>query len=544
MSNKKYLFIIAAFLLFKSVLFAAETRDKIGVFIFSSTALAKSGKEFARSLEKNGLDASAIRIYLEREKFGFDDFSKAVIESSSSLNKVMILFTFHGADAGGCNACQPLDNCFQGNLCDLKRKYISAQQIGNDFLLPLAGKEIVIFFKSCFSGHLAKKLHDLAMLMAWERPTPIALVATDSNTITNRIGFVFPNYMPNQTLFSHWENLEQAQRYEKMANFQDFVHFVNAEETEFTFSFFSINNGTSIQLVDFGFKNPLLQPNVELQELKNIYEEIEKKIAKVDLSKLIVLIIETRRNYKDINKCDPWLNSFLEKGVPKEKIHWLRAEKIGDEIINSQVHLLQDCFDFISPEHNILILVRGDEPNAQKISSPPWNLKLDSHNILSAETIIKNIFPKLKNAERALLLMVSTHADIGLSQLVEMSGNQLPDNMGLVSFYSSDRANNYSSFGSWPWGCLAPTYYTGEHRFYCNVQGLGSSTVEKRSRALRALKAFGNIINFEHYLIFLTEAASIMFEDIYIKTHNARSEDLSSFGFLPRKIPLWWRDRN
>lgn len=544
MQNKRFFIIVISFLIFIPSLFAAEAPDKIGVFIFSSREFADSGKEFAASLEKNGLDARAISTYLESQKFGFDDFNKCVRESSSDLGTVMMIFNFHGLDAKECHACEPSENCLQGNLCALEEKFISAQQIRDDLLLPLAGKKIVIFFKSCFSGHLAKKVQDVAKLVAWEKSTPIALVATDNNALTSTIGFLFPKYMRNATLFTHWKNIEQAQRYEKMVNFEDFVSFVNNEKnTGFTFSFFSINNGSNIQLADMGFKNTSLRPSAEIQDIENLYEKIEKKIAHIDLSKLIILLVETRRNYEFIFDGDPWLNAFKEKGVAIDRIHWLREKKIGHETTNSQVHLFQDGLDFITPENNVIVLVRGDDSYSSQIFPHSWSLDLDGLNSLSAETIINNIFPKLKHAQRVLLVLVSTHSDFALEHVVKMSRNKVPDNLALVSFYSSDRTNNYSSYRSWPWGYLAPLYHNGNYKYYCSIkyQSDFPDMGEKRSLAIQGLEAFASLENFEDYLFFLNKAAAIIYDDICIKTHNTHSQDLDIFGFLPPKMPEIWR---
>ncbi len=518
-----------------------------GVFIFTSAEFNQSSEEFSKILESNGMDSLAIRMYVENDVFGFNEFKNEVIKHSADLKSVMILFSFHGADAGRHFECANMSTCLQGNLCAIGEQFISAENIVDNFLTPLEGKEIALFFKSCFSGHFAYKVKALASSKFGSTPTPIALIATDNNTETSTMCFPTPDYSFQHTKFYHWQDSAAAMKYEQMQNFFDYVEFVNTYGPKFNFTFFAINGGKNIEIVKFGFKDTIIKPYEESQKKNKIYNQISEKLSGLNLSNLTVLFVESERNYKNLAHGDMWLKAFIQNGALKENIHWIKPAKIGADVNNSQVHSIFETFDFIPEHHKVLLFIRGDDAITQdslfnRESLQEWALLYSEDKILTAERISELFLSKLQKTSRLLVLICSPHGDYGFKQLVSLLDAEKSKNIGVVAFYSPEREFNNSKFAGWPMGFMAPLY---GQQFLFKTGGIFKAIYPKdlhwQKQAIANLELFVKMNSFEDYLKFL-QSSEIFYvpKQITVNVHNIEQNDLSDFAFIPSELPKSW----
>lgn len=521
-----------------------DNNDAPGVFIFSAAEFAGSAQMFGEILVQNGLPPSSLNIYVEQDIFGIKEFSLEVIKHSLDLPKVLILFSFHGADSGGCSSCFAQEYCMQGDLC-AQNSFICAQQIVDDFIVPLEGKEITLFFKSCFSGHFAQKVKELSSRITWTSATPIALVATDNNTETSTICFPYPHYSWEKTKFDHWTNLNHAELYEKMQNFSDYVNFVNSCDDFFKFTLLELNDGENIKLAGFGLKDFNLMPFKELVHRNKLRENINEKLKDIDITNLIVLIAESERSYENLRHKDMWLNAFGHRGVEAKNIHWIKDKA---NPAHAQVHDFFSNFDFIKPHHNVLLFIRGDDGLIEPFSlfsanTRPleWNLVF-GQKLLNAECIAEIILPKISKAHRSLVLLCSPHSDIGHEQLTSLV-EQKYLNIGVVSFFDPQRRFNFSLFQGWHMGFLAPLY-AGEFLYY--TDGLYEEAFPKnsllRSLSLEGFELLEKMNSFKDYIEFVQKMIMVVRpNDFAVKVYNTHKNDLKDFGFLPNIVPSSWK---
>lgn len=514
-----------------------RNEEKVGIFVFSAEEFAESKDEFSDAIANNGVDKTAIKSYVESNTFGFQDFSREVIAQSGDLTKVMVIFHFHGANAGGCKGCDASPMCLQGNLCAKHDRYIGAQQIVDDFLVPLAGKELALFFQSCFSGHLAQKVQHIASKKTWEKPTPIALIATDNNTPTSSVYFPYPDFAWTTTKFDHWLKKEHAQRYETMKTFPEFVEFVNMWGKFFTFTFFGVHGGEKIDIVPFGFKNVSLKPYQEMFAVEELYRAIDKKLSTVDVSNLVVVIVERERQYENLKNGDMWIKAFEQHGVARANIHWAKAEKATADEGNPQVHTFADDFDFIKADNNVLFFVRGDEIVDD---SPLWRLMHRGDSVVTINDLATTLLPKMTHAQRVLVLLCSTYADQGFKEFVPRITDQR--NVGVVAFFTPSRSLHRSTMYGWPMGMLAP-FYNSSFLFMCDgdFQNVYPKCPRMREVGLQGLNRFESMVSFEDYLKFLQKFETFPApENMAVISHNVERDDLARFGFLPNKLPATW----
>lgn len=536
-----YAFFCVLFFSFASYVFAGDialssTPQDVVLYTLSTEEFQPETKVFTDHLVKNGLDQRAVQSYTQKSTFGFNAFSQEVIKQSTNATRVMVLFHFHGVEAGGCAGCKDSAQCFHGNLW-ADEGFISAQQIIDDFIAPLEGKEVVLFFWSCFSGHFAKKVEQLASKKVWGKSTPLALIATDNNNPTGTFAFPHPDFARMHSRFKHWESLQCAALYERMVSFKDFTQLVNCSETSFTFSFLSLNGGEFIDSVQFGFKDLAIKPLDELNQIALMYKNIEDKLGVVDVSNLRVIMVERERIYANLAYNDMWLSALVQNGVAPEHIHWIKAEGNVDPA-NSQVHALGDDLDFIESHHNVLLFIRGDDA----VLGTTWQLLFDKDSYLNPSDIAGLVVPKLSKANRVLLLLGSTHADLGFDKLLPLLADAPLKSFAVVAFYSPKRDFNRMLLLGWPMGFLAPLY-EGKFLFYPSsmYRELTMNSEECRQLALRSLLVFETMVSFESYLEFIQKGChSYVPKELAVKTHGTQESDLKEFGFLPSAMPKLW----
>lgn len=535
-------------------------KNNHGVYIFTSAEFEASSKAMGDMLVHNGAEKNEVHVYVESATFGFEEFRREVIAQSKDLHSVMIIFHFHGADAGGCGAEDHSCKCLQGNLCAIDRNvvstnpdtksisYISAENIVEGFIVPLIGKEITLFFRSCFSGHFAKKVRKIAASKSLGHATPIAIISTDNNTVTKTMLFPEPTYSRKDTLLRHWTDLKCADQYEAMRSFSDYVQFVNGCNSGFTFTFSALNGGESIEFEKFGFKDLTLYPAQELRQKNTLYEGIADKLQKVDVSELTVLVVETDREYENLAYGDMWIKSFITNGVEEKSIHWIKPTKSVADQKNPQVHSLEENFDFIPAHNKVLLFIRGDDESSKKpltseTEPGQWDMVFGQNHLLRAEEISERLLPKVGMAHQILILLCSVYADVGFDQLIPLVDKGDFRTVTIVSFYATDRTYSRSPLGGWSMGFIAPLYFT-DFLFYPSgkFQELRPHDEKLRKQVLEGLELFKNMISFEDYLLFLQKAEhSSMPQSVKVKVFNGKPNDLADFGFLPSKAlpPLW-----
>lgn len=545
----KYVMTCFAILLSSSlVVVAADTRvDDVqhGAFILSSEEHKLGTKETSEYMVANGLPSSAMHFYSERSDFGLDEFSNEITRHAAHLTTVFVMFHFHGANDGGCDGCHLSSQCLQGNLCFQGSNFISASEIVGKILVPLEGKKVVLFLQSCFSGHLGEKIMQVLAARNWEKKTPIAIISTDDNKPTSAIYFPRLEYSRSKTQFTHWSDKDIAQKYESMRTFRDYVDFINAWGQHFFFTFRGLHGGEEIELSPFGFKDTHVHPLQAIQKKEDLYGQIKEKLKDIDLSNLVILVAESKICYQNFANDDMWIDAFRYNGVLPQNIHWIKKDKTAD-VGNPQVHGFFDEFDFISPEQRVMLFVRGiDHVDIDPffLSEPSlWSIAFGDDRIMGAERIANVLVPKIAHAKRVMVLLCSSHANVGFGQVVSLLSLEQLNNVAVVSFFSPRENFNLAGILAWPMGSVAPHYgkelhFHADSLFY-NAFPKCESVYEK---GMNSLENFVGITNFESFLEFTRVATQSPFsKDIDIMTHNVDESDLRDFGFLPTSLPHTW----
>ena len=480
----------------------------------------------------------------------FKEFKKEVIQNTNKTDKgIMILFSFHGADWNE-RICECKDGktvrCRQGNLILYQddsdiltpTEYISGLHIAH-FVEEIPSQEIVIFSLSCFSGHFIQKINK--ELIGNNTKKNIALISSDDKdkmNTTNTLDYPYL-YKNERNLYSK----KQSISYNNIDNFEKYAKFIKDYEGS-NFSCIIVNGGKEIKTENYGLTTKFIS-RYDINN-KNI-KDINIFLDDVNLKNLMILVVQTEEDYRNLTGDDHWIDGFVDNGVKKENIHFIKVNPSRCYGSKFKFHTFSSFNKFsktIPKNTRILLFIRGfgRGNNLRNEDLTKWKMDIGEwggKKFITTQTIEAYFFPLLKK-HYSLVVIVSPYADKAQKELLN-----LDPKLKVVSFWSRYKA--LKIFG-WSFNPLAPLYkkYKPSLMNYEYVYKQMGNDDKEYNRIMKQttehIEQFITINNFSDYFNFASRSSwNADLEDIEVKENEIiDKKDIKTFGFLPERIPETW----